>query len=141
MKPIGKIKISDKIFYVSEIDSGLFSDLKGYYFKIKDINYAIFRADGRLHGSRKYSYRYFILTETIDNNYVFFCTSFTDRPFIFSKFDRDFYQEFKFCEEGPDRILLIQISESIKEKYLEERDRVKYDLRELVSWGLNREKK
>lgn len=141
MRPIGKIEISGKSFYVSEIDSSLFSDLKGYYFKIKDKNYAIFRTDGRLHGSSKYSYRYFILTETIDNKYVFFCTSFTDRPFIFSKFDRDFYQESRYCEDGPDRILLIQISEEIKEDYLKERDRVKYDLRELVSWRLNREKK
>ena len=54
MRPIGKIEISGKSFYVSEVDSGLFSDLKGYYFKIKDINYAIFRTDGRLHGSSKY---------------------------------------------------------------------------------------
>ena len=141
MKTIGKIEISGREFYVSEIDSKVILESRntGYNFGLidKNIIHIIFRAEGRIHGTKKYMCRYFILTETNDEYLIYYRDSYIDRPRILHC-NQDYYLEARFCESGPDRILLTHISESIKEDYLKERDKIKSDLRELISWRLRR---
>lgn len=137
MKTIGKINISGREFYVSEIDPEVIKNSRnaGYNFDLidKNIIHIIFRAEGRIHGVKKYMWRYFILTETKDCYIIYYNHNFINRPRILHC-NQDYYLGAQFCEKGPDRILLTHISKEIKEDYLNEKDKVKSDLKELISW-------
>lgn len=136
-----EIIICEKKFYILEL-----LDIKSSWIIAQSISsiilpvceYALFRFEGRNHGTKKYVHRFFLLFESPD---VFAIIS-------SQKLSRKFYFRFRsnnsslkreiglFAENnGISRALLCAISPSLKEWYLERKDIFKTEFKNLLTYG------